>query len=55
MGYRRIGSERQFKDATGFGRDGFNVLLNDFEEAYTEKNGIRACLKIIFGIEAQLA
>ena len=39
MDYRSIGNERQFKDATGYSKHDFNLLLNDFEAAYYQMKG----------------
>ena len=39
MNYLEIKSERQFKDATGFGKNDFNTLLSDFENTFSEEYG----------------
>jgi len=39
MDYRSIGSERQFKDATGYSKESFDLLLSDFEDAYHQIKG----------------
>lgn len=37
MNYLKIKSERQFKDATGFSKNDFHILLSDFENKYLEE------------------
>lgn len=39
MNYRNIKSERQFKDATGYGKSSFSQLLSDYEATYFEQKG----------------
>ena len=39
MNYRIITSKRQFKDATGYSREEFDLLLSDYEETYYESKG----------------
>lgn len=38
MNYRTLTSKRQFKDATGYSREEFLLLLADYEKTYYEKN-----------------
>lgn len=37
MNYRTITSKRQFRDATGYSREEFFLLLSDYEKTYTEE------------------
>ncbi|MFK7907869.1 MAG: hypothetical protein AB8B69_22245 [Chitinophagales bacterium] len=39
MDYRRITTNRQFKDATGHSKESFAQLLSDYESTYLSKNG----------------
>jgi len=39
MDYQNINTERQFKDATGYGKSDFKSLLDDYENAYLEEHG----------------
>lgn len=39
MNYRRIRSERQFKDSTGHSKSNFLILLKDYEATYLSENG----------------
>jgi hypothetical protein len=39
MNYLEINSERQFKDATGFSKNDFHMLLYDFESTFLEEYG----------------
>jgi hypothetical protein len=40
MNYLGIKSERQFKDATGFGIKEFQMLLSDFENTFLDEYGL---------------
>jgi hypothetical protein len=40
LDYRRITTERQFKDSTGYNKEAFESLLLNFEKEYQQKNGI---------------
>jgi len=39
MDYRTINSERQFKDATGYGKSEFNELLSAYKNTYSLEYG----------------
>ena len=39
MNYRKISTDRQFKDATGYNRSSFENLLFDFTSTYFDLNG----------------
>jgi DNA-binding ferritin-like protein (Dps family) len=39
MNYLEINSDRQFRDATGFGKSDFQSLLDDFENTFMEEYG----------------